>query len=178
MTGDRWPAARAAVQIGKFNTASFSRVHEPLVATESVQAARDEALRVFRNSVQAADKAEAGYIRCHGFYTDETSALGDHYEWLKKATDSGDAPAEAMTATYRFRQDYAKAIAREGGNPNDPLINLPPFGGDSDPRELLMAAIQTGDIDAMSAFGNLQLYLNPQVSRDEIDINRVAWQYV
>jgi hypothetical protein len=61
---------------------------------------------------------------------------------------------------------------------DNPLINLPPFGGDADPRDLLLDALQTGDVNAMGTIANLQLYLKPQASRDETDINRIAWNYV
>jgi hypothetical protein len=146
--------------------------------SESLQAARDEALRVFPNAPQLVGKYEAGYVRCHGFFTADAQSLGDPWDWLQKATDAGYALARAITAGERFLQDDLKAAVRAGGSPTDPTVSLPPIGGDTTPRALLAAAVQSADPDVLIEIGQLQNLLNPTQPRDVMQVNRTAWMYV
>jgi hypothetical protein len=146
--------------------------------SESLQAARDEALRVFPSSPQMISKVESGYARCHGFFTADARSLGDPWDWLKRATDAGYAPAQAATAQARFLQDDLKAVARAGGSPTDEMVSRPPIGGDADPRDLLAVAVQSADPDVLIEIGQLQQMLNPTQTRDAMQINRTAWMYV
>jgi hypothetical protein len=145
----------------------------------SLAAARDEALRVFPTAPQMVSKYEAGYTKCHGFFTADAQSLGDPWDWLQKATDTGYAPAQAMTAHLRIEQDQTKAAIRAGATPDDPMAHMPPIGGDAaNPRDLLVAAVQSADPDVLIEIGQLQQVLNPTQPRDVMQINRAAWMYV
>jgi hypothetical protein len=124
------------------------------------------------------ERAESGFLQCHGFFTVNATSLGDPWDWLQQATDAGYAPAQAQTARERLSQDRLKAAARTGATPNDPTVSLPPIGGDVSPRDLLAAAVQSADPDVLAEIGNLQYLLNPQLPLDVIQINSAAWMYV
>jgi hypothetical protein len=145
--------------------------------SESLQAARDEALRVFPNAPQLVSKYEDGYIKCHGFFTADAQSLGNPWDWLQKATDVGYAPAQAMTALARIEQEEMKAAIRAGGSPTDPKATMPPIGGDANPRDLLALAVQSADPDVLFAIGQLQHWLSPTQPLDVEQINRAAWMY-
>jgi hypothetical protein len=175
------PQAKAGdpeAQYVLFETYKVCR-HSTLGAkSESLQAARDEALRVFPNAPQLVSKYEAGYVKCHGFFTADAQSLGDPWDWLQKATDAGYALAQAITADERFLQDDLKAAVRAGGSPTYPTTYMPPIGGDATPRALLAVAVQSADPDVLIEIGELQNLLNPMQPRDVMQINRTAWMYV
>ena len=141
---------------------------------ENVNAVRENAIK-YGLSV---DDAVYRYQQCHGFNTDDAKSLGDPWDWLQKATNAGYPMAQAQTASERFLQNSLKAAVRAGGSPTDPTVNLPPIGGDADPRDLLTAAVQSGDPDVLIEIANLQLRLNPTQPRDVITLNSIAWRYI
>jgi hypothetical protein len=145
--------------------------------SENLAAARDKALQLFPNAPELVSKYEAGYKRCHGFYTDDAARLGDPWDWLQKATDAGYAPAQAATAVQRLQQDQRKAFVKAGNVPND-TATLAPIGGDANPRELLVAAVQSADPEVLNEIGQMQGILNPRQPRDVTQLIRTAWMYV
>jgi hypothetical protein len=133
------------------------------------------------DGVPVAD-AEQRFVRCRGFYTEEAKSLGDPWDWLQKATDAGYAPAQAETAHVRLYQDLLKAQILAAGGPDDSYIPDPvslraPVGGDSTPRELLVAAAQSGDPDVFELIGREQFSLHPGQPRNVTNIDEIAWTY-
>jgi hypothetical protein len=120
---------------------------------------------------------EAGYTKCHGFFTADAKNLGDPWDWLQKATDAGYAPAQAQTAVQRLQQDMLKASVR-AGNAGGGSAALAPIGGDANPRDLLVLAVQSADPDVLNNIGQMQSLLNPGQPRDTNQLMRTAWTYV
>jgi hypothetical protein len=141
---------------------------------DTLEKARQTAMQYGGRSL---GEVEARYERCHGFYTDD-AGLGDTWDWLKKATEAGYAPAQTQTARERLLQDQLKAFVRAGATPADPAAYLPPIGGDANPRDLLTAAVQSADPEVLAEIGSLQHMLNPQQSREMVQISSAAWMYV
>jgi hypothetical protein len=144
----------------------------------TLEAARDKALHLFpEHADQATTMAETGYQRCHGFFTDEAKSLGNPWVWLQQATDAGYPPAQATTANERLLQDHLKTFVKAGAVA-DGMTLMPPIGGDVNPRELLAAAVQSEDPDALATFGELQTMLHPTLSREVNNISNAAWAYI
>lgn len=140
---------------------------------DSENAARERATAIGLS----ADDAAQVYRQCHRFSTDAANSLGDPWDWLQRATDSGYPIAQATTAKERLLQDQLKAATRAGGSPTDPTLFLPPLGGDNTPRELLAVAAQSADPEVLTAIGNLQRVLNPTQPKDVTLLNMTAWMY-
>jgi hypothetical protein len=143
-------------------------------APNSENAARESATAIGLS----ADDAAMWFGRCHRLVTDDVKSLGDPWNWLQQATDAGYPMAQATTANQRLSQDQAKAFVRAGGQPDDPTVSLPPIGGDTDPRELLVLAAQSADPEVLGEIGDLQHTLNPTQPRDVTNITTAAWMYV
>ncbi len=141
---------------------------------DNVEAVREHAIK-YGLSV---DDAVSHFQQCHGFNTDDAASLGDPWDWLQKATDTGYPIALAETAHERLLQDQLKAALRAGGSPTDPTISLPPIGGDATPRELLAVAAQSADPEVLAAIGNLQYALHPTQPIDVTKIDSAAWMYL
>ncbi len=145
--------------------------------SESLAAARSEGLRLFPSAPELVSKYEAGYIRCHGFYADHAVNLGSSTEWLRKSTDAGYPAAQGATAVQRLQQEMLKASVKAGGA-GGYTTDLAPIGGDANPRELLVAAAQSGDPDVFTQIASMQRILNPDQPREVIALNSTAWKYL
>lgn len=143
---------------------------------ESLEAARNHAIQLFPNAPQVSSMYESGYKRCHGFYAAAAAGLGDPWDWLQKATDAGYAPAQAATAAQRLTQGMLKASA-SAGDAAVGTATLPPIGGDADPRELLVTAVQSADPEVLVQIGSMQGLLNPGTPREVTQLMRTAWMY-
>jgi hypothetical protein len=69
-----------------------------------------------------------------------------------------------------------KASVRAGGA-SGYTTEVPSIGGDANPRELLVAAVQAGDPDVFMQIAKMQRILNPDQLRDVITLNSIAWKY-
>jgi hypothetical protein len=153
-------------------------------SVEAVRAARRSAFALNGmpedNLVIAVEnEAEADQIRCQGFHTPAAAALGDDLDWLLKAMDQGYAPALAAGARERVRQDRSMATVRAGdGDPDDPRLKLPPIGGDATARELLLAAVKSGDGEVLSDIANTVYMLDPKLTHEQQMLLHSAWTYV
>jgi hypothetical protein len=123
------------------------------------------------------EQARKDYDRCHRFFSEDVSDLGDAMDWLQRATDARYAPAQAQTASLRLLQDQLKSFQRAGAVPTGYGL-LPPIGGDANPRDLLRSAVESLDPAAIQQVAYVISSLNPGASPEETRINRAAWIYV
>jgi hypothetical protein len=123
------------------------------------------------------EEAKKEYDRCHSYFSEDSSDLGDAMEWLQRATDASYAPAQAQTANLRLLQDQLKSFERSGAVPTGYGL-LPPIGGDANPRDLLRSAVTSLDPDVIQQIGELVPMLNPSESPEASQMERAAWIYV
>ena len=152
---------------------------------DSVEAVRAAALSAFALAgrpdlaIAAENEAEANQIRCQGFHTSAAAALGDDLDWLLKAMDQGYAPALSAGARARVEQDRQKANVRAGGgDPDSPLVKRPPIGENASPRELLLAAVKSGDSEVLDDIANTVYALEPTLTHEQQMLLHSAWAYV
>jgi hypothetical protein len=123
------------------------------------------------------EEAHKEYDRCHRYFSEDSSDLGDAMEWLQRATDANYAPAQAQTANLRLLQDQLKLFEKSGAVPTGYGL-LPPIGGDANPRDLLLSAVTSLDPDVIQQIGEMVPLLNPSVPPEASQMERAAWIYV
>jgi TPR repeat protein len=123
------------------------------------------------------EKAQWGYDLCHRFFSDDTSDLGDAMTWLQRATEQGYPNAQVATAKLRIQQESLKAFERAGGVPTGYGL-LPPIGGDAQPSDLLLAAVQSLDPQVIQEVGMMANTFGLNAPLDQRKVNIAAWIYV
>jgi len=137
----------------------------------------DEALQKATSMHMPMDKAKEYYDQCHRFFSEDASDLGDAMVWLQRATDQGYPDAQVTTAQLRLQQDSLRAFQRAGAVPTGDE-QLPPIGGDAQPRDLLRAAVQSLDPQIIQQVGMIVNQANPNAPLAERQVNGPAWIYV
>src|SRR5262249_50060051 len=81
------------------------------------------------------------------------------------------------TAGLRLLQEQHKALAKVTATPLPDAL-LPPIGGNVDPHEYVRIAVESKEPEVLWQIGDLQRLLNPSQSREEQDLNSIAWYYI
>jgi hypothetical protein len=123
------------------------------------------------------DLAQRVYDRCHKFLEQDASELGSAADWLARSTDAGYSPAQATTAEQMLVQDLLKNAANASGVPV-PDQGAPAVENRMSPRELLQAALTSGDAEVLFEIGETHAMLNPTASAETEATERYAWWLV
>lgn len=152
------------------NDSYFERLGKNLSLDEGLQlAAKMHANTAYVQSV---------YARCHEFLEVDAAALADELgnarDWLAEATAEGQPAAEATTAQKFVLQEIMQGFANAGAAPI-PITSGPQIDKNTNPAELMRAAAQSLDPDALYAIGWALTYGD---SSQESLVTRLAWMYV
>lgn len=150
------------------NEAYFERDGETLTLKEGLQIASNTASsEVYVKSV---------FERCHEFHENDVSDLGSSSDWLARATAAGQPAAQGVTAQKFMLQKVMQGFAKAGAAPI-PITSGPQIDLQTSPGELMRAAAQSLDPDALYAIGWAQSYGN-QATQEERKVNVLAWMYI
>jgi hypothetical protein len=137
----------------------------------------DEAVQKATRLKIPIEQAAKDYERCHRFFSEDVSALGDPMQWLQRATDAQYPPAQAETARLRLLQDQLKSFQHAGAATTG-YAALPPIGGQTTARDLVRSAVKSLDPTALQQVAYIISSLDPKASPEDARINRIAWLYV
>jgi hypothetical protein len=161
--GAQYYLSRAMEQCDEDNRMYFQHKGQKLSLDEGLQFAVKRRLSI--------EIAQSVFDKCHGFQAGDLTELGSAPDWLAKATDAGQPLAEATTARKILTQDMLKNFAKAGGVPDQSTTVT--VGNGADPRQLLRAAVKSGDPEVLFAIGDVQGLLYPADS--DTNTTRFAW---
>ncbi len=134
----------------------------------------DEALQYAASLRLSMKLMESMYDRCHAFREHDATAFGTALDWLEKATEAGQPAAQATTAALMLQQQLVRNFLKAGAAPT-PDNTAPLIGNGADPVELIRAAVQSRDPEALMNIGWAQALLNPG---KEANTEYLAWTLV
>jgi len=91
--------------------------------------------------------------RCHAFQDrDYAAAFGKASDWLAKATESGQPAAQATMVAHMLQQQLDRNFLRAGAA-STPDNSAELIGNNADPTDMIKAAVQSGDPEALLQVG-------------------------
>jgi hypothetical protein len=135
-----------------------------------------EALQESNNLTPTQGYVKSVFERCHEFHEKDASDVGSASDWLARATAAGQPAAQAVTAQKFMLQETMQGYAKAGAAPI-PITSGPQIDKETNPGELMRAAAQSLDPDALYAIGWAQSYGN-QGTNEEKQVNILAWTYM
>lgn len=148
----------------------FTRNDTPLTLAEGIAKAA--------NASQKA-QAQDAFVHCHRF-PDHNVALeiGSAEYWLNKATENGQAVAQAITARNKLDEDARNTAVPLASNPAAGISISIASGAPPDRRavDLLRAGVKSLDPQVLAIIGNEQTSLHGSRMAETVD--RYAWIYV
>jgi hypothetical protein len=134
----------------------------------------DEGLQYAASLKLSMELVQSMYDRCKAFREHDATALGTASDWLEKATEAGQPAAQATTAAEMLQQQLMRNFSRAGAAPTADST-APLIGNGADPTELIRAAVQSRDPEALLNIGWAQALLNPG---KEANTEYLAWTLV